>query len=320
MANSKITDISSLMHSRPAAGTGPALPGVHGARVAAAPPVAEPPAPEEDPPAEAPAPAEEADPEAATPASEAPEEPVETKAEKPAQKKAPAKKTTKKQEPAAEKSPETDTAEQEVSAEQTAPAAKKTASKRGPATQKKAASTAKDEVTVGEGAAEEQELVSLDGRPARLWDISGGKELPEGWARTALERVSKASRHFRADRRNTTLPDNIYDACNEFIYQEGKSGGLDLTLSNLAEAAYEQIPNDDEAGITRLLDGLPDKYFEKGLATRPRTFQLYEPTLEHMQNLARMLRAFGFTGKTGLVQTAALRELLLDLGVSVDED
>lgn len=162
------------------------------------------------------------------------------------------------------------------------------------------------------------DLVSLDGRPARLWDISDGKELPKGWAAIAVDRVHKQSRKFRADRRNATLPENIYAACNDYIYEAAKNGGPALTLSNLAEAAFEQIPQDDRAGIERLLDSLPDVYFDKSHATRPRTFQLLEPTLEHMQNLARMLRAFGFTSKTGLVQTAALRQLLLDLGVKVE--
>lgn len=199
-----------------------------------------------------------------------------------------------------------------------------TKAKRAPSATKQtarpAATPAKRAPASGGGGEEPSvdELVSLDGRPARLWDISAGKPLPSGWAKIAVERVHAATRKFRADRRNATLPDNVYAACNDYIYEEARSGGLDLTLSNLAEAAFEQIPQDDEASIQRLLDTLPDAYYGKGMPTRPRTFQLFDPTLQQMQNLARMLRALGFTSMTGLVQTAALRELLLDLGMEVD--
>lgn len=301
MASSKLLDVSSLMRQSANARPG-ALPGVH-ARKAAEPPPEEQPAAEEvteEAPAEPEAPSESPAPEADQ-GDDAPGEP----------------------ETAGSETAETVAVEEPKKTARAKPAAKKTSTprKRGSAATKKAApaKTSEKEEPAQETESEPEELVSLDGRPARLWDVSDGKDLPEGWARIALERVQKANRHFRADRRNTTLPDNIYSACNDFIYQEGKRGGLDLTLSNLAEAAYEQIPNDDSAGITRLLDSLPDSYFEKGLQTRPRTFQLYEPTLDHMANLARMLRALGFTGKTGLVQTAALRQLLLDLDVTIAE-
>lgn len=300
MASSKLLDVSSLMR-QPAGARPGVLPGVH-ARKAAEQPSGEQPAAEEAPvgePAVQEAPAEPEAP-AESPATE--EDPGADVADKPAP-------------------DESETAEAPKKTARTKPAAKKasTPRKRGSAAPKKAASAKATEKEEPAQEPEPEELVSLDGRPARLWDVSGGKDLPDGWARIALERVQKASRHFRADRRNTTLPDNIYSACNDFIYQEGKRGGLDLTLSNLAEAAYEQIPNDDTEGIERLLGSLPDSYFEKGVQTRPRTFQLYEPTLDHMANLARMLRALGFTGKTGLVQTAALRQLLLDLDVTIAE-
>lgn len=162
---------------------------------------------------------------------------------------------------------------------------------------------------------EPEELTSLDGRPARLWDTSGGQMLPDGWATIAVERVARAWHRSKAFRRNAMLPDNIYDACHTYIYQQAQLGGLELTLSNLAEAAFEQIPMDDPDGIERLLDSLPDQYFDRSQSPRPRTFQLLEPTFDQLKNLARMLRAQGFNGRAGLVQTAVLRDLLLDLGV-----
>lgn len=300
MANRKLVDVSTLMR-QPSASRPAALPGVHARRVGEQPAI-EPPAAEEPVTAEA-------DPETDTSKPEHPEPPAE--------------KTEAEEGPAADPEPEP-VVEAKAKASRGRSTAKKapTPRKRGSASTKKSAapeSSKSEKPGAEKESPEPEELVSLDGRPARLWDISDGKELPEGWARIALERVQKASRHFRSGRRNTTLPDNIYSACNDFIYQEGRRGGLDLTLSNLAEAAYEQIPNDDQAGIERLLDSLPDSYFEKGLQTRPRTFMLYEPTMAHMENLARMLRALGFTGKTGLVQTAALRQLLLDLDVTIAE-
>lgn len=287
MSGKKMLDMSSLMRS--AGSTTPAtLPGVHGRRQE--PEVPEPVTPESA--------SEEhtrgADPDPAQPARQEDVSDPEPVSERPAKK--------------------------ETSQKRKSTPAK---TKRAPATPKRAAKTATKKEAPDSGGgegdrSEPEELVSLDGRPARLWDISDGKALPPGWAKIAVARVHAATRKFRADRRNATLPDNIYAACNDYIYDEARTGGLDLTLSNLAEAAFEQIPQDDEASIQRLLDTLPDAYYGKGMPTRPRTFQLFDPTLQQMQNLARMLRALGFTSMTGLVQTAALRELLLDLGREVD--
>lgn len=314
MATKNLVDVSNLMRSS-AAPTAPALPGVHGRR-----PVEVSPQPDAADETDAGEGTQE-NPEAEQPTKEAAKDEAEDVASSEAApseepKGASSKSSTSETPDETNESAEEESTPKEAPAPKRKQAAKKSSTKKAPP--RKKTETASPAAKSDDAAADPDELVSLDGRPARLWDTSDGQELPEGWARIAVERVHKASRRFRADRRNTTLPDNIYSACNDFIYEEARSGGLTLTLSNLAEAAYEQIPLDDVEGINRLLDTLPDQYFQKELATRPRTFQLLEPTLAHMQNLARMLRAQGFTGKTGLVQTAALRQLLIDLGVPVD--
>lgn len=280
----KMADLGALAHTRRSTAA-PVLPGALNRR-------AEQPAePVEEPkPEQAEAPAEE-------PATEAPaEKKPETKA--PAKKAAP--KATSRKAPAAK----------------SAPAKSKPATAKAPA--KSETKAPAESAEKKEQAEDTEELVSLDGRPARLWDISGGQFLPEGWAAIAVDRVVKAWPRSKAFRRNAMLPDNIYQACHDYIYQQVQDGGLELTLSNLAEAAFEQIPMDDPNGIQRLLDDLPDQYYDKSQSPRPRTFQLLEPTFEQLKNLARMLRAQGFNGRAGLVQAAVLRELLIDLGMDVD--
>lgn len=160
---------------------------------------------------------------------------------------------------------------------------------------------------------------SLDGRPGRLWDTSGGVPLPDGWATIAIERVMmNAQEHQSAwGKANPLLPEPVHQALLQFILQHAIDTGVKVTMSSVIEAAFEQIP-DDIDGCKVLLDELPDEYKAPGVI-RPKSNRLHNQTITRIGMLPLQLRAAGLNRHAGRVHTAAALRLLKDLGQAVGE-
>lgn len=151
------------------------------------------------------------------------------------------------------------------------------------------------------------------GQPAALWDTSGGVALPAGWGSTALSKVrSSLRRSERRKRTNTLIPDDVYSRILEYILEQAREG-VDVSFGNLAEAALEQIPQDD-AGLEVLINEVPDEYFEPNVM-KPRSVLLLPDTAREVSLLPKRLKPQGFLRHSGICQTALMLRLLNDLQV-----
>lgn len=163
-------------------------------------------------------------------------------------------------------------------------------------------------------------LVSVDGRPGRLWDTSSGRPLPAGWGREALRRVALNSRAAQSEWRkgNPMLPEPVHQDLLGWILEEAVSTGEQYSVSQILEAALEQIP-DDVPGCQVMLDELPEEYLSPNVI-RPRGSRLRVDTIRRLGLLPLQLRAAGLNRHAGRVHTVAVIRLLDDLRAGPAED
>jgi len=149
------------------------------------------------------------------------------------------------------------------------------------------------------------------GQPGQFWDPTGAPLLPSGWATRSLEPIVDAERRgMERIRGSILLPDAVYDACFDWLW-EMKQQGSRHTFYHIAEVAMEMIPPDDE-GLRRLLDEVPAVYYAP-MSTNSHIASLFQATNEQTRALPYRLKKMGFRQHARIIHTALIARVLTDL-------
>jgi hypothetical protein len=163
--------------------------------------------------------------------------------------------------------------------------------------------------SAGEG--ESPSLEAPAEQPGKFWDTTGAPVLPSGWTTKSLEAIVEAERRGMPRIRGTVLlPDDMYDACFDWIWMM-KERGVTHTFNHIAELALEAIPPDDE-GLRRLLDEVPAPYFAS-MTTRSHVAALFPLTNQEARKLPYRLKKLGFRRHARLLHSALIARALADL-------
>lgn len=180
-------------------------------------------------------------------------------------------------------------------------AARKPAAKRKPAFVEEPAATESAE-----------ELAGTKEQPAAMWDTTGGVTLPAGWGVQAVEKVRLSMRTgLSRNRSNALLPDSVHKEAMQCLLDHLRATGNKISFGNLVEAAFEQLPADDD-GLRALVEEVPDEFYAPRTAI-PRSVILLDRTAALMAEVPARLRVLGYNRHSGILQIALVRRILADM-------